>query len=201
MTTAITNQDTLLEKYSDNNELRALLQLIPFGIGSAIDSYAGNKANQLKYDRIKLLMQSFSEDLAKLEEASLNKEYIASDEFYLLFVKATGACEKEQNKEKIKFFKNLLVNAVTGINNDDDCSNLMADILKDLSYSECLILLELHTATNKSKSYKSFSSVDNVLAPYFLAQLGNKGLIENSSHNISLTDVASRLIEIISQHE
>ena len=201
MSTDISENRSLLEKYSDMTGLRAMLQLIPFGIGSALDSYAGNKSNQIKYNRIKLLLETFSEGVSKLDEEILNKDYIESDEFFILFSKVIGSCEIEKNKEKIEFFKNLLVNTIVTKNIDVDFTHTMTDILKDISYSECLILFEIYRLNNKTKSYQSFSSIDNDLSPYFVTQLRNKGLIDNENQGLTLTTVSRRLIELISENE
>ena len=192
-------QDTPLEKYAGMIEVRALLQLIPFGIGSAIDSYAGNNAEKIKQDRVKLLLNSFAEDLSKLKEDSINKDYVSSEDFYLLFKKSVDASKNERSREKIKLFKNLLLNAVTSKNIDSDIIDIMADIVRDISYSEFLILSELYVSSNKSKSYLSFSSIDNELAPYFISQLRSKGLIEGNDQNILLANVASRLIGVVTR--
>jgi len=55
--------ETLIQRYEHSAVLRALVQLIPYGIGSAVEAMALTKANNIRRQRAKI----FFDELGKGE--------------------------------------------------------------------------------------------------------------------------------------
>jgi hypothetical protein len=100
-----------IEKYSENALLRASISAIPF-IGSPFDVFLATKAQKIVNDRIMNLFNELKEEMNKLEDSVVDKEYINSEEFIDLFIKTIEAAAKTRSNEKIKLYAKLLKGAV-----------------------------------------------------------------------------------------
>jgi hypothetical protein len=129
----------LLVRYSKNPYTRALVQLVPFGIGGAADSLVGVKVEKIREDRAR----TFFDELAS-GDLALTNDVIRSDEFLHCFFATTEAALKTRRHEKIVLFAKLLR---ASIGNDhprhaDEFEELLS-ILDELSYSEWQAMLIL----------------------------------------------------------
>jgi len=134
-----------LEKYEKNEVIRSLIQLVPQGVGSAIDTAITTRLNKLNEKRKRI----FFDELAA-GEIQLTEEIIDSDDFLHAFfttIKAVFATNREQ---KIRYFALLLKNATLGdcIDSIDQYEEYV-QILDEMSYRELSILFILEKYCSK----------------------------------------------------
>lgn len=95
-----------VEKYNSNPILRGLIQLVPLGIGSAIDVSLTTKLANIKNKRIEtffdtLLKNNLNEDSKLLESEDFLHKYFLTVDLAL----------KTRQEEKIKMFAKMLSNS------------------------------------------------------------------------------------------
>lgn len=125
----------LLKKYENNNILRPLLQLIPYGVGSALDNYIITTLNKMRISRLEAFFDEL--DNGKIPETSLDSEdYVHKFLLTLKYVLNTN------RKEKIRMFANIFKNSLfqNSALNDVDTFEDYAKILDELSYREIIAL-------------------------------------------------------------
>ena len=142
-----------VEKYNSNPILRGLIQLVPLGIGSAIDVSLTTKLANIKNKRIEtffdtLLKNNLNEDSKLLESEDFLHKYFLTVDLAL----------KTRQEEKIKMFAKMLSNSFD--KNDVDEYEDYLHILNELSYRELYILIELDNSHNEN--FKKFPQ-DNKL--------------------------------------
>lgn len=89
--------------------VRAFLQFIPGGIGSALDVFLTDGARMLQEERLRV----FFDQLAA-GEAKLTPELVKSHEFLHCFFSATRAATRTRREEKIRMFARALTNGIKG---------------------------------------------------------------------------------------
>lgn len=125
------------ESYSNNPVIKALVQLIPYGVGGALHELASARAQEIKDKR----MRVFFDELAS---AVLSESLIQNDDFLHALFSALKASINTRRQEKIKLFARLLLNlAGRDISKDSDEFEDMLKILDELSHREMQILLTL----------------------------------------------------------
>lgn len=127
--------DFLADYYKDNVSLRMLLQLIPQGIGSAVDVYLTNLIDSYKKEKIRLFFQDI--ESCKIH---ISQEVIESNDFLYAFFATTKSVINTKRNEKITYFSNLFIN---GLNKDlykTDKYEQYLIILDELTYQEIQIL-------------------------------------------------------------
>ncbi len=125
-----------LESFYSNKFLRAIVQLVPFGIGSAFDTYLTETINSAQNKRLKLFFSDL--DKGKIE---LTEEIIQNEDFLYCFFKTLNYVTKTRRLEKIQFFANLFANLPHEIRYDD--YEILCKILDDLDYIELNILFQI----------------------------------------------------------
>jgi hypothetical protein len=99
---------SLSEAYADSPVIRALMQLVPGGIGSAFDVGLQHRASKLKEQRLK----TFFEELAT-GSIELTQEIVESDDFLHCFFIAAAASTRSRRAEKTKLFAKLLKSSIS----------------------------------------------------------------------------------------
>ena len=130
--------DDLMNLY-EQPESRSLIQLIPAGIGSALDVALINKIQEIRKDRLK----SFFDELGT-GEIELTKNLIESEDFLHCYFSTIKAAINTRIREKIKMFARLLKSSTLPnlIANTDEYEEHLK-ILDDLSFKELRILILL----------------------------------------------------------
>lgn len=133
------------EKYARNPVLKGLIQLVPFGIGSAIDASTSVHLQNIYLKR----MRFFFDELAE-GKMVLTPDLLESEDFLHCFFATTKAALNSRRSEKIKMFARLLNSTVepnTFLNTDEYEEFL--NILDELSLRELLILFTLDKYESK----------------------------------------------------
>jgi len=129
----------LLKKYENNRVIRGLIQLVPFGIGSAIDVVLVKTLENIQEERA----ASFFEELAK-DNVVVDENLLESEDFLHAYFATTRYALNSRRREKIKMFARLLKSSLTkeDISNIDEYEDFLK-ILDELSYREILALKTL----------------------------------------------------------
>lgn len=127
------------EKYDDSPLIRVLMQLIPFGIGSAIDVGISSNAKRIKEVR----QREFFNELAG-GSLILDENLINSEDFLHCFFSTYKYAIDTRQKEKIKMFARLLKSSLNeSAFSDTDEYEEYNQILDELTYREFQMLVKL----------------------------------------------------------
>jgi hypothetical protein len=155
----------LIKKYEKNPIIRGLIQLIPFGIGSAVDVSLITHFHKFQYERAR----TFFDELFS-GKVILTTDLINSEDFLHAYFATFKAALNSRRREKIKMFAQMLSSAVTSniLSNIDEYEECL-QILDELSCRELLLLnilekhekrYELHKGENENKAKKSSHYLD-----------------------------------------
>jgi CRISPR/Cas system CSM-associated protein Csm2 small subunit len=131
--------ENILERYNSNATIRSLIQLIPFGIGSAVDTAISVKINNIRKERIQVFFDELNNQNIHLSENELKDEDILHAYFSTI-----RTVLNTRRRKKIKLFGKLLSNFFNNNINDIDLYEEYLNILDDLSVREFEVLLILH---------------------------------------------------------
>ena len=142
----------LCAPYDKRPVIRALIQLIPYGIGSAIDTAVVTSIINIREERFR----TFFDELAR-GEIELSEDQISKENFLHAFFSTTRAALNTRRREKIQLFGKLFLQYCKASNFEDleslDSYEEFLKILDDLSYQEFCILHIL-------QSYETAESTD-----------------------------------------
>ena len=126
----------LLEKYEDNRVIRALIQLVPFGIGGAIDVVLTKTLENIKEERL----VAFFDELAT-GDVVVDEKLLECEDFLHAYYATTKYALNSRRREKIRMFARLLKSSITEseISDVDEYEDILK-ILDELSYRELLAL-------------------------------------------------------------
>ena len=139
----------LLEKYEDNRVIRALIQLVPFGIGGAIDVVLIKTLENIKEERL----VAFFDELAT-GDVVVDGKLLECEDFLHAYYATTKYALNSRRREKIRMFARLLKSSITESEiSDVDEYEDMLKILDELSYRELLALkvLDEYSSTPKTE--------------------------------------------------
>ncbi|BCE03456.1 hypothetical protein [Marinicellulosiphila megalodicopiae] len=102
--------DSLIEKYSESNSSRVMLQLIPY-IGTPIDTFIAGKGAQIQKSRIDDYLETITNRLNKIER---KVELEPSEELFDFMNMSFECVVRTRSKEKRDHFASILVNQVSG---------------------------------------------------------------------------------------
>ena len=124
----------------DNSFIRSLIQLIPLGIGAAIDIPLKEAINAYKIKKLRVFFNEIS--ISKIE---LTEDIIKSDDFLYCYFSTVEAVLKTRRKEKIEYLARLFGAAVNfeKLKNIDEFESYLK-ALDDLSFREIEILKSLY---------------------------------------------------------
>jgi hypothetical protein len=127
------------KNYDDSPLVRALMQLIPLGIGSAIDVGICANAKRIKDMR----QREFFNELAD-GSVILDEKLIDNEDFLHCFFSTYKYAIESRKKEKIKMFARLLKASLSeDVFSDTDEYEEYLKILDELTYREFLMLVKL----------------------------------------------------------
>jgi len=135
----------LLEKYESNRVIRGLIQLVPFGIGGAIDVVLIRTLENIQEERA----TAFFDELAK-GDAVVNEELLESEDFLHAYYLTTKFALNSRRREKIKMFARLLKSLLT--ENEIRSIDEYEDYLKILDEISCREFLALKVLDEYSET-------------------------------------------------
>ena len=137
---------TELVSYYDNRYVRALIQLVPHGIGSAIDVLLNETIEKMRTDRLRAFYTQL--ESGKIE---LTEEIIHNEDFLHCYFSTVRCVLNTSRKEKIEFFGKLFNKSIKAslIYHADDYEYYLK-ILDELTLVEIQILNLLNRLESKT---------------------------------------------------
>ena len=133
--TTVASDSSLLEKY-DNPIIRALVQLLLGGFGSAVDIALMRDLETIRRDRARTFFDELAEGNIIVDE-----ELLRSEDFLHAFFSTAKCALNTRRREKIMMFARLLRSAAAkdDVSSVDEYEDLLR-ILDELAYRELLAL-------------------------------------------------------------
>jgi len=97
------------EQYEENTVLRAAVVSIPL-LGGGLDMIFASEGQRAAKERLYKLIEAIKERTVQLEEEAVSKEYLESEEFIDLVMKAFDSATKTRD-EKIRWYARILTEA------------------------------------------------------------------------------------------
>lgn len=148
----------LLSKYESNRVIRGLIQLVPLGIGSAIDVVLIKTLENIQEERV----NTFFDELAA-GNVIVDESLLESEDFLHAYYATTRAALNSRRREKIQMFARLLKSSLKGneISNIDEYEDFVK-ILDELSYRELIALniLDEYSVTPRSDDQNDLNWTD-----------------------------------------
>ena len=92
--------------------------------------------------RVTKLADEINVNIQRIDENSVDKHFLRSEEFHDFFVETLNCTLKERNEDKIKFFSKLLVDSI--VNGEVKYNMDYVKALSELSYEQIVILKEMY---------------------------------------------------------
>lgn len=138
-------KDELLKLY-DNKITRSLIQLVPFGIGSAVDILIKDTIENIKKERLTAFFNQL-----ETGQITLTEEIIKSEDFLHNYFSTIRIVLNTRRREKIKLFGNLFRHGIKDtLNILEEEYEYFLTILDELTLQEIEILSILNQLESKT---------------------------------------------------
>jgi hypothetical protein len=138
----------LLARYEGNRVVRGLVQLIPFGVGGALDVVLTATLNGIREER----SRAFFDELAKTS-TTLDPAILQSEDFLHCYFSTARYALNSRRREKIEMFAKLLKASLedSGPKDVDEYEEFVG-ILDELSYRELRALALMDRFSNRTRA-------------------------------------------------
>ncbi len=102
-------------RYSDNIALRATINLIPT-IGGSLDVIFSSRGQALAAQRLTQFIDDLRTEMRLLETRVVDKDYLESEQWVDLVMRAMEAAARTRDREKIRLYAKILKGAVSNRN-------------------------------------------------------------------------------------
>jgi len=116
--------DAAAEKYEDLTALRAAVSLIPY-VGGALDIMISGRAAHVHQERMTRWVNELRDAYGRLDEAAIDKDFLASDDFLDFFCDAAERYTRSHGEEKLEALRNAFVNGTT----QEGCNGPLKEIV------------------------------------------------------------------------
>jgi hypothetical protein len=139
--------DRAVEIYDSVYVLRAGAAAIPF-VGGSIDALITTRASKLAAKRIAALFEEMKSNMARIKEAKLDKEFLESDAWDDLILRALNAAAATSDYEKTRLYAAILAGSTTvqGIRSELDPAAILSAI-SELSVEEIVMARSIFANT------------------------------------------------------
>lgn len=175
--------------------LRGAIGAIPY-VGSLLNEVVFDARSRLKQQRLEAFFRAVAEDVARIDESAIDKDYLVSDDFSDLIEDVCQRAARATSESKRLRFKDVLVRALTE-RPPPDLTPMFLAVLAEITEEEIVVLEKLCEATTwlrqkKAEGHKAdvrafdFSSgtVHGFAVPHFrliLQGLIRKGLAHDDT--------------------
>jgi len=135
------------EAYERNMALRALVSAIP-GIGSSLDivlTSGGARSEERIRNLIDALKEDMQERMETVADSTLDKEYLESDEFFDLVMRALDATIRTRDGEKRRLYARILTESTIRSKREGHSPEEYLDLIADLTPRELRVARMLYT--------------------------------------------------------
>jgi hypothetical protein len=180
------------EWYERNTVLRAMVVSIPY-LGGGLDTIITSEAQRATTERVYMLLDELSRRMKQHDEEAINREYLDSDEFIDLVIKAFDAATKTRDEEKIRWYARILTESTVrekqGNYFPEEYLHLIADLTPlELRVANHLYKSGLHERarlfpddevwTDWKEQVCNDLNIDRATLPMNLSRIAATGLIE-----------------------
>jgi hypothetical protein len=140
--------ENLLSRYEGNRVIRGLVQLIPFGVGSAVDVVITKTLDNIREER----SHAFFDELAKTSKA-LEPAMLESEDFLHRYFATARYALNSRRREKIVMFARLLKASLgdAGPRDMDEYKEFL-QTLDDLTYRELRALAIMDSFSDRQRT-------------------------------------------------
>lgn len=111
-------------------------------VGSIVIHSITEVSDVISQKRITTLFDEINANIQRIDENSVDKNFLMSEEFHDFIVKIFDCTIKERYDDKIKFFSKLLVDSI--VNGEVKYNMDYVSVLSELSYEQIVILEEMY---------------------------------------------------------
>jgi len=140
--------ESQLARYEGNRVIRGLVQLVPLGIGGAIDVVITKTLSNMREER----SRTFFDELAKTSKP-LEPKLLESEDFLHCYFATTRYALNSRRREKIEMFARLLKSSLSdkGPRDVDEYEEFL-EILDDLTYREIRALAIMDSYSDRPRT-------------------------------------------------
>jgi hypothetical protein len=164
--------EAALEAYADNIVVRAAVTTIPF-VGGPLDLILSTKGQKIVQERVMLLLDALKHEAANLQEEKVDKQYLESEEWFDLILKALEASARTRHIEKLQLYAKVLVGAVVKGNRSKHSPEDYLTILTELTMRELEVAKALYEQQGRDEPHEGEDE---------LKWLIRKGVINPAEH-------------------
>ena len=125
------------------NILISLVAAAPY-VGGPISILLDKYIPERRQKRIVEFYDDLFDEMKKLDKKKINQEYLKSEEFGYLIEETTECVSKAYQKEKIKAYKNILINSLTDTQTNQDVKEIYLHLVDELTDYDIEVLKHIY---------------------------------------------------------
>jgi hypothetical protein len=129
--------------YERNTAFRAAVVLIP-GIGSSLDVLFASEGQRIFRERIHKLIDDMQALMETVGDSALDREYLKSEEFFDLVMRAYEATSKTRDEEKRRLYARILTGSTIRYKREGHSPEEYLGLIADLTPRELSVARALH---------------------------------------------------------
>lgn len=129
--------------YERNTALRALVVAIP-GIGSSLDVVLASEAPRIFRERTSKVLNDMKERMETVEDSAIDKEYLQTEEFFDLVLKALDSAIKTRDERKLRLYARILTESTIRSKKEGHSPEEYLDLIADLTPLELRVARALY---------------------------------------------------------
>lgn len=142
-----TNVSKALEVYCNNTIFRIMITHIPY-VGNYLDLIFSTEGQKIVQRRIMFLLDQLQSEISKIDEQTLNKDFLKSEEFFDLLIKTFEAAVRTRHNEKTKYYAKILRSSIINDNYFKYEPEEYLEILSELSLQELELVKTIYNSQN-----------------------------------------------------
>lgn len=177
--------------YEENILLRVFVTLIP-GIGGATDLVLAGEGQRIFKERMVRLFESVKEQAEGIEERMIDKQYIESEEYFDLLIKAFDTAAKTRSRDKIQLCARILANSAVHAARERYSVEEYLHLISSLTPQELRVSRLLYDGQPQvnDEAWSAWvaqtcekTRIDQRDLPMMLNRLESSGLLERVTHD------------------
>lgn len=138
--------------YNDLPYLRTAISTLPF-IGSQLDFLLSTPGQKFMEERVEYLINQLEKEIAKLQEDSIDKNYLKTEEGYDLINKTFAIAARTRQRKKLDFLAKILKGAIVSSKSSND-PEFYVKLIDELNEKELEIALLIYKVKTQKEQEK-----------------------------------------------